>query len=303
MMKHPAVQRRTPGLNASERRTAWGMITPSLIVIFTLSIYPLMYTLVLSLSKYNLIKPKNNGFVGLSQYAEVLRDPKFLHAMRVTAYFVLVSLPIQLVLGMLIALLLNQNFRGRGFLRGVMLMPWAVPNIVNSNLWNWIFNTNYGVLNRLLMQWHFIDAPIIWMGNATLAMNMLIIADTWRMLPFYGIMFLAGLQSIPVQMYEAGRIDGANAWKRFSYLTLPSLKPIILSVLIMRTTQLFKVFDIIYMMTKGGPADGTKVISFYIYEQAFSSLNFGYAASLATIVAMITMVIAVFYMKTLRVDD
>ena len=290
-------------LTAAQRQTAWGMITPSLVIIFALSIYPLLYTLVLSLSQYNLIKPKNNGFVGLSQYYKVMTDPKFWHAMRVTGYFVAVSLPIQMVAGMLMALLLNQNFRGRGLLRAIMLMPWAVPNIVNSNLWNWIFNTNYGVLNRLLMQLKLIREPVIWMGNATLAMNMLIIADTWRMLPFYGIMFLAGLQSIPEDMYEAGRIDGANAWQRFFRLTLPSLKAIILSVLIMRTTQLFKVFDIIYMMTKGGPADGTKVISFYIYEQAFSSLNFGYSASLATIVALITMAIALVYLRTFRIED
>lgn len=287
----------------AQLKTAWGMITPSLLVVFALSIYPLIYTLILSLSKYNLIKPKNNGFVGLAQYIEVLTDMKFWHAMRVTGYFVVVSLPVQFIFGMLIALLLNQNFKGRGFLRAIMLMPWAVPNIVNSNLWNWIFNTNYGVLNRLLMQFGIIETPIIWMGNATLAMNMLIIADSWRMLPFYAIMLLAGMQSIPVSMYEAGVIDGANAWKRFFHLTLPSLKSIILSVLIMRTTQLFKVFDIIYMMTKGGPADGTKAISFYIYETAFSSLNFGYAASLATIVALITMFIAVFYMRTIKIEE
>lgn len=288
-------------LNA-EVRTAWGMITPSLIAVFALSIYPLMHTLVLSLSKYNLIKPKGNGFVGLAQYAEVFADAKFWHAMRVTGYFVIVSLPIQLVLGMLMALLLNKDFKGRGVVRALMLTPWAVPNIVNSNLWNWIFNTNYGVLNRLLMQFGFTDSPIIWMGNATLAMNMIIIADTWRMLPFYCIMFLAGLQAIPTSMYEAGYIDGANSWKRFFYLTLPSLKPIILSVLIMRTTQLFKVFDIIYMMTKGGPADGTKAISFYIYEKAFSSLNYGYASCLATIVGLITMFIAFVYMKVIRTE-
>lgn len=291
------------GIEKVQRKTAWGMVTPSLIVVFTLSIYPMMYTLLLSLSRYNLIKPKNNGFAGLAQYLEVLTDMKFWHAMKVTGYFVIVSLPVQFVFGMLIALLLNQNFRGRGFLRAMMLMPWAVPNIVNSNLWNWIFNTNYGVLNRLLMQFGMIEQPIIWMGNARLAMNMLIIADSWRMLPFYAIMFLAGMQSISISMYEAGKIDGANAWKRFFYLTLPSLKPIILSVLIMRTTQLFKVFDIIYMMTKGGPADGTKAISFYIYEQAFSSMNFGYAATLAVIVALITMLLALIYMRVFRNED
>lgn len=290
-------------LNRMERRTAWGMVLPSLIAVFALSLYPMIYTLFLSLNRYSLIKPKNNGFVGLSQYLEVFLDAKFWHAMRVTGYFCIVSLPIQMVLGFLMALLLNENFRGRGILRGVMLMPWAVPNIVNTNLWKWIFNTNYGVLNRLLMQMGFISEPIIWMGNATLALNMIIVADTWRMLPFYCIMFLAGLQTIPVHMREAALIDGANVWQRLWHLTIPMLKPIIMSVLIMRTTQMLKVFDIIYMMTKGGPADGTKVISFYIYEQAFSSLNFGYASTMSTIVAAITMFIAFFYLRTLKSND
>lgn len=290
-------------LGTRERRTAWAMVAPSLCVIFALSVYPLVYTLFLSLSRYNLINSGDNGFAWFGQYGEVLTDPRFWHAMRVTGYFVVVSLPVQMLLSIPMALLLNQEFRGRGFLRAVMLMPWAVPNIVNSNLWNWIFNTNYGVLNRLLMQFHLISQPIIWMGNATLAMNMIIVADTWRMLPFYCIMFLAGLQTIPSSMKEASLLDGANAWQRLWCLILPVLKPIILVVLIMRTTQMLKVFDIIYMMTKGGPADGTKVISFYIYEQAFSSLNFGYAATLATLVAVITMGVAVLYMKTLKSED
>ena len=290
-------------LGAIEQRTAWGMILPALIVIFALSLYPMLYTLFLSLNKYNLIKPKDNGFVWFEQYAQAFTDPKFWHSMKVTGYFCIVSLPIQMVLGFLMALLLNQNFKGRGFLRAIILMPWAVPNIVNTNLWSWIFNTNYGVLNRLLMQLNIISEPIIWMGNATLAMNMIIIADTWRMLPFYSIMFLAGLQTVPTHMREAALIDGANVFQRLWHLTIPILKPVIMSVLIMRTTQMLKVFDIIYMMTKGGPDDGTKVISFYIYEQAFSSLNFGYASTMSTIVAMITMLIAVFYLRTLKMDD
>lgn len=290
-------------LSDTERTTAWRMVLPSLLVIFSLTIYPLVYTIVLSLFRYNLVKPKGNGFVGFAQYLEVFTDVKFWHSMKVTGYFCVVSLPIQMVLGIAVALLLNQNFKGRGLLRAIMLMPWAVPNIVNSNLWNWIFNTNYGVLNRFLMQIHLIDKPIIWMGSATLAMNMIIIADTWRMLPFYVIMFLAGLQTISKSIQEAALIDGANVWQRLFHMTLPILKPIILSVLIMRTTQMLKVFDIIYMMTKGGPADGTKVISFYIYEQAFSSMNFGYAATIATFVAVLTTGISYIYMKLMKTDD
>jgi ABC-type sugar transport system permease subunit len=206
------------------------------------------------------------------------------------------------VLGFLIALVLNQKFVGRGFVRAFILLPWAIPTIVNGILWEWIYNANYGALNGLLFQLGMIDNYKNWLGEPWLALNMIIIADTWKMTPFYVILYLAGLQTIPRELYDSAKIDGAGIWKRFLHITLPMLKPIILVILVLRTMQAFKVFDIIYIMTKGGPSGGTMVISFYTYIESFGNLNFGYGSAMSFIIAVIIISIAALYKKLLDQD-
>lgn len=285
------------------RRAALVMVSPAMLVILGLSVYPLLYTIWISLNSQNLLNPSSGEFIGFSQYAQTLSDSNFWHSIAVTAYFSVVSIAIQMVLGILIALLLNKQFFGRGFVRAIVLIPWAVPTVVNSSLWGWIFNVNYGALNRLLMQMHIIQEPVVWMATALSAMNSIILADTWRMLPLYVIMLLAGLQTVSGSMLEAGVIDGANAFKRLFHIVLPVIKPLTLVILVMRTTQTIKVFDIIYMLTKGGPSNGTMVISFYSYYQTFYYLNFGYGATVSVLVALITLLLAALYLRTLRSDD
>lgn len=280
-----------------------GMVTPAMLIIFGLMLYPLFYTIYLTMVQYNLLSNVSQGFLGLKQYARVLTDDKFWHAMSVTLYFTVVSLGLQLILGFMAALFLNIPFRGQKLLRALILAPWAVPTVVNAQLWNWILNASYGALNKLLLQLGIIRQPIVWLGEPKLALNVIILADTWKMLPLFIIMFLAGLSTIPGTYYEAAKMEGAGFWHTFRKITFPLLKPMLLVILVLRTTQTIRVFDIIYMLTQGGPNNSTMTISYYTYFQTFSLFDFGYGATIAMIVAILTVFIALTYKKILKADD
>jgi len=278
------------------------MIAPSLIIIFSVAVYPLIYTIFISLADVNLFKNESE-FVGLKQYIAVVTSMEFWNSLKITLYFTVVSILIQLPLGILVALLLNREFHGRWLVRTIILIPWAVPTLVNATLWNWIYNVQYGVLNRLLLQLHLIDKPIVWLETPLRAMNMIILADTWRMVPLYIIMILASLQTIDKARIEAAIIDGAGVFRRFVSIILPLIKPMIMVILVIRTMQALKVFDIVYMLTHGGPANGTMVVSYFIYDQTFSFMKFGYGAALAIFVAIISILISLIYVHTLRSED
>ena len=280
-----------------------GMVTPAMLIIFGLMLYPLFYTIYLTMVQYNLLSNVSQGFLGLKQYARVLTDDKFWHAMSVTLYFTVVSLGLQLILGFMAALFLNIPFRGQKLLRVLILAPWAVPTVVNAQLWNWILNASYGALNKLLLQLGIIRQPIVWLGEPKLALNVIILADTWKMLPLFIIMLLAGLSTIPGTYYEAAKMEGAGFWHTFRKITFPLLKPMLLVILVLRTTQTIRVFDVIYMLTQGGPNNSTMTISYYTYFQTFSLFDFGYGATIAMIVAILTVFIALTYKKILKADD
>ena len=280
-----------------------GMVTPAMLIIFGLMLYPLFYTIYLTMVQYNLLSNVSQGFLGLKQYARVLTDDKFWHAMSVTLYFTVVSLGLQLILGFMAALFLNIPFRGQKLLRALILAPWAVPTVVNAQLWNWILNASYGALNKLLLQLGIIRQPIVWLGEPKLALNVIILADTWKMLPLFIIILLAGLSTIPGTYYEAAKMEGAGFWHTFRKITFPLLKPMLLVILVLRTTQTIRVFDVIYMLTQGGPNNSTMTISYYTYFQTFSLFDFGYGATIAMIVAILTVFIALTYKKILKADD
>lgn len=288
---------------AKEARLGIFMISPAMLIIIGLMLYPLIYTLYLTVADYNVLTGVNNGFTGIEKYVRVLTDSDFWNAMGVTMYFVAGSLVLQTILGFIVALFLNIPFKGQKLLRAVMLAPWAVPTVVNAQLWNWILNASYGALNKLLLQIGLIDEPIVWLGDPKLAMNVIILADTWKMLPLFVIMLLAGMSTIPESHYEAAKLEGAGFWFSFRKITFPLLKPMILVVLIMRTAQAMRVFDIVYMLTQGGPNSSTMTISYYTYYQTFGLFDFGYGSALAMIVTVLTVGIAVIYKKVLKSDD
>lgn len=275
-------------------------LSPALLLIGFILIVPLGYAAYLSLHDVqgNILAP--SPFVGLKNYAAVFTSPTFLASTGRTFYFAFVSLAIQLPFGIAVALLLNERFYGRNILRALILIPWALPTIVNGVLWTWIYQSSYGALNGLLMQLGLIDRPILWLGSPSLAMNMVILADTWKILPFYVVLILAGLQTIPPELYQAAAVDGANAWQRFWHVTLPSLRSVFLIILVLRTVDTFRVFDIIYQITQGGPAGGTTVVAYQAYLVSFLQLQFGQGAAVSFVIAAAIVILAAFYLRLLN---
>jgi ABC-type sugar transport system permease subunit len=294
------------------RRRAWGsgvrgealfalaLLLPAAIVVFGVVLYPVARTFVISLFDVNSPLPGSYPFVGLSNYARVFRDPGFYPVLGHTLYFTLVSTAAELALGIAVALLLNAPLRARWFWRSLVVLPWALPTIVNGALWRWIYNGQYGALNGLLSTLHLSDVPHQWLGSPFLALNMVIVADVWKNTSIVVFFILAGLQTISSDLYESARMDGAGAWAAFWRITLPLLAPSIAVVLILRTIEAFKFFDIIYVMTGGGPASGTQTVAFYTYLQAFSNQLFGYGAALAYLIVLAVFALAMVYLRVLR---
>ncbi|MBS5520972.1 MAG: sugar ABC transporter permease [Clostridiales bacterium] len=285
-----------------QSRTAYMMIAPAVLIIFGMGIFPVCYSIWLSFNKVHPMSFETD-FIGLQNYSEIFANSEFWQSIGITLYFCIVSIAVQMVLGVLVAMLLNQRFVGRGIVRALILLPWAVPTIVNANLWNWILNANYGILNRVLMKLGIISDSIAWLSDGSTALHMIILADTWRMLPLVVVMLLAGLQTVSKNVLEAAVVDGAGAWKRFWAVYMPALKPMILVILVLRTIQAIRVFDIVYVLTKGGPANKTMVISFYSYFETFNYLNYGKGAAIAMVIAVLALVLSLLYFKVLRSKD
>jgi len=298
----PALKRRGSRRSGGrgEARFAFLLLLPAALVVFGVVLYPIARTFVISLFAVDSPLPGSYPFVGISNYIRVFQDPSFYGVLGHTLYFTLVSTAAELVLGIAVALLLNSPLRARWFWRSLVVLPWALPTIVNGALWRWIYNGQYGALNGLLETLHLSDTPQQWLGSPFLALNMVIVADVWKNTSIVVFFILAGLQTIPSDLYEAARIDGANAWVAFWRLTLPLLAPSIAVVLVLRTIEAFKVFDIIYVMTGGGPASGTQTVAFYTYLQAFSNQLFGYGSALAYLIVLAVFSLAMVYLRILR---
>jgi len=283
-----------------EGSLAFLLLLPSVVVIFAIILYPLLRTLWISFFRVDSPLPGHYPFLGLGNYRRTFANPDFWAAARRTTYFTVVSTFLELALGVLVGLLLNVKFRGRWVLRSIVVLPWALPTIVNATMWRWIFNPEYGALNALLTQLHLTSHYRSWLGSPFLALNMVIAADVWKTTPLVAFLFLAGLQTIPGELYEAARVDGSGPIRAFFSITLPLLTSTILVVLVVRTIEAFKVFDIIYVMTRGGPANGTTTLAYYAYLQAFSNQLFGYGAALAYVMALFILGFAVLYVRLLR---
>ncbi len=284
-----------------QQPTAWLMLAPVLIVVLGAIGYPLLRTLYLSFTDSRLTGlsqvPK---WVGLGNYQHALSSPDFQAAAWHTAYFVLVSVGLELILGVLVALLLNQKFVGRALVRLLLIVPLALPTIVNAMMWRWIYNPEFGAFNALLTQLHLIGDYRSWLGEPGLAMNMVIVADVWKNYPIITLVVLAALQFIPKELLEAAAIDGAGAWTRFWRITWPGILAALSVAMVLRTIEAVKVFDIIYVMTRGGPADSTKTLSFLVYQEGFSFLRLGSAAAYAYLVVLVSVLLIGLYIVLLR---
>lgn len=275
-----------------ERRTGWFMLLPALLLLVGVFAYPIAQAFWQSLFTQNLGTRLVPEFSGLVNYGRMTQDGRFWQTLWNTTVFTVFSVMFEFLLGLGIALVLNQAFRGRNVVRTIAILPWALPTALIALAWTWIFNDQYGVANDLLQRLGLMDGGINWLGDPTLAMVAVIFADVWKTTPFISILLLAGLQSISNDLYEAHQIDGATAWQSFRQITLPLLMPQIVIALLFRFAQAFGIFDLISVMTGGGPGGATETVSLYIYATVMRYLDFGYGAALV-VVTFVLLVLAV----------
>lgn len=268
-------------------------LAPAALVLLAVTGYPIAYVFWLSLEDFSLLQ-ETSRFVGLDNYARLFQDRRFWNSLFNTVYFTAVSVFIELVLGLGIAMLVRHSFRGKGLMRAIILIPWAIPIVVSARMWEWMYNVDFGILNYLL------GMRINWLGSPAWAIHAAIVTDVWKMTPFVALLLLAGLQNIPQDLYRAARVDGASGWTIFWRITLPLLTPLILIVLIFRTIDAFRVFDAIYVLTGGGPGNSTETLSVYAYKVLFQTLQFGYGSTLAVVMFVCVGMITIVYARLLR---
>ncbi|MFB2881398.1 carbohydrate ABC transporter permease [Floridanema aerugineum] len=279
-------------IKSREQRTGWILILPALILLLFVYGYPIARALWLSLFTQNLGTELKPVFSGLDNYIRMAGDGRFWQSFWITSVFTVVAVLLELLLGLGIALVLNERFRGRSLVRTSAIIPWALPTALIALAWAWIFNDQFGIVNDILLRLGLIKTGINWLGDPNLAMVSVIIADVWKTTPFISILLLAGLQSISPDLYEAHAIDGATPWQSFYKITLPLLMPQILIALLFRFAQSFGVFDLISVMTGGGPGGATEVVSLYIYATVMRYLDFGYGSALV-VVTFLLLILAV----------
>jgi multiple sugar transport system permease protein len=279
----------------TERENGNRFVMPAVVLLSLVTIYPILSVLYLSFQRRLPIFDVST-FTGLDNYRFLLTDDRFWNALRNTVYFAATSVTLELLFGLVIALLLNRSFRLKGVVTALVLIPWAVPTVVSARMWEWMYNTDFGILNYLL------GMKINWLGSPFWALNAAVFMDVWKTTPFVVILLLAGLKMIPREIYQAARIDGAGAWSIFMKITLPMLMPVILVVLIFRTLDALRIFDAVYVLTGGGPANTTETLSIYAYKVLFQTLQFGYGSTLSVVVFLSIGSLSVLYMRLLRAE-
>ncbi|MFQ9648620.1 carbohydrate ABC transporter permease [Hungatella sp.] len=273
------------------------LILPACLLMGLIMIYPLGKVFYLSFQHYNPTKPFTNGFAGLDNFITIFTKKEFYNALGVSAKFVACEVVLQLIFGMIVALILNQRFKGRGFFRALTFIPWALSGVLTAVLWSIMFNQHFGVLNDLLAKLGIIKEPIAWLANTKFVLGSVIVAELWRGIPFFAISLLAAMQGLPDDIYEAARVDGSTKLQTFRFITLPMLKNTIVLTTLLRTIWEFNSVDLIYSLTGGGPVGKTTTLSMLIANQAIKTSNYGYGSALSVVSFAILAVIAVIYMK------
>ena len=276
-----------------------GFLLPSVVIVGAFSLYPIFESFRLSFYRLILTLPwLGQKFIGWDNYYDLATDPVALQSLLTSMTFVAVTTPVEVLLGLGMALVLNESFRGRGWLRAVVLVPWAIPTVVSSQMWRFLFNDRYGLFNFVL----FGDATDrYWapLAEPGLALMSIMVADIWKTSSFAALIILAGLQVIPRELYEAASIDGASPWQKFRHITLPLVKPALLLALLFRTIDALKVFDLVFVMTQGGPADTTNVLQFYGYKKSFAEGMIGYGSTIAVAVFLVSLLLSIAYIRLL----
>ena len=290
---------RSSRLTRQRVRAAWLFLAPVLIVLAAVAGWPLLKTIGYGFTDASLIDPGSAHFVGLDNFTYLLLDAHWWAAVRNTVVFALVSVSLETMLGIIIALALDARFPGRGGLRAAILIPWAIPTVVSAQMWSWMFNDVFGVINHILLGLGLIAHPIAWLGSPDTALLSIILVDVWKTTPFMALLLLAGLQMLPQECYEAARVDGVHPVKVFFRITLPLLKPALMVAIIFRLLDALRMFDLVYVMS--GNSRDTMSMSVYARQQLIDFGSLGYGSAAATMIFAIIALFTVVYLTVARV--
>jgi len=274
---------------------------PAILILLAVLAYPIISSFILSFQEVRLeFGGIVTEFIGVENYARIFQDAAFRNALYNSIYFTFVEVFAVTILSLGLALILNHP-RGRpAIYRVILLIPWALAPVANAVLWKWIYNANYGVLNAIVVGLGLSELPIVWLGSPFLALNMILIADVWKAIPFITLLLLAGLQNIPVRLYKAALMDGATSWQQFIHVTLPGLRTTLIISIVLQSIWALKVFDLVFVLTKGGPADGTVLLNFLSWRVTFNYLDIGYGAAIANVLFVLMLLLALAYIRSLR---
>lgn len=286
----------------SEIYTGYALLLPALAVLAVVAIYPIGGLFWLSL-RQRILPFGIDAFIGLDNFKLLVQMPRFWNSLGVTCYFAVLSVTLEVLVGLGIALLLARRFPGVGWVRAVILLPWAIPTVVTAKMWDWMYQPELGVLNYFLRASGLTTDPVNWLGTPSLAIHAAIVADVWKTTPFVVILLLAGLALIPSDVYRAAALDGASAWQTFWHVTLPLLRPILIVVVVFRMIDALRAFDLLYVMTGGGPADTTETLSIYAYKMLFQTLQFGYGSAIGVVMFMLVALVSLFQLWVGRRDS
>lgn len=283
-------------------RSAYGFLAPGLILFSVFTVFALLFAFYLTFHEWNILEP-DKPFVGLENYRDLIHDKDFGQSIINTAYFTGASVPVGMVIGLAVALLLNQPIRGRGILRTLYYLPTVTPFVVVAIIWKWLYNGDYGLFNFYLLKAHLIDQPLVWLSSKDLAMPAVVVMSVWTSVGFSMVVYLAALQAVPQELYESAKMDGAGPWARLRYVTLPMLAPSTLFLMVMGIIGSFQIFTQIFIMTSGGPVNRTTTMVYYIYEAAFKFYEMGYASTLAYGLFVLLLVFTALQLRLYRKAD
>lgn len=298
----PAAGGRAASRAKSDRRLGYGLVTPAVVLLLAITAYPIIDNLWNSVHFENLQDPGvPHKFVGLSNYTKMFTSPQWIAALERTLAFTVVSIVFDMIVALGLAVILNRKFIGRGIVRASILVPWAVPTAVSALLWKSMFDPRTGFVDYFLGAIHPAWASISWLGaSVERSWVVIFVADSWKNIPFVAIILLAGLQVIPSEVYEAARIDGATGWQAFRRVTLPLLKPALMVALVFRTLQALLVFDVIYILTGGGPGNSTESLSFLTQSTFTLQSDYGYGGALSVVLVVLALLVAGGYVRLFR---
>lgn len=278
-------------------------LLPALVAVLFCCFIPVFQSIYMSFFNYILSNTGHYLWNNFQNYQEIFTEGELFPAIKVTLIYVFYVVVLQLGLGLILAIILNKNVIGRKFLRSLILIPWIYPTVITALLWGWLFHSEYGIINYILVQLHILKGPISWLGSMQLALPSVMVASLWKQLPLMIVMLLAGLQSIPAEMYEAATIDGAKGMQVFRHITIPFLRNVIRTTVMMSIIMNFKQFPLFWIMTGGGPVNTTTTLAIYSYKNAFVNLNFGKGAAVAAIWLLILMLTYLIFDKVFRVNE